>query len=145
MNFDAVQPFLSGRITADADLALLGTPIQVDPFQDPEAAKSAIGNALRTTGVCFEVGFPWIGAPETLLGGTTHLEAVCEVFVAEHTQNAHTPSRATLVQRVISALTKPATGTQKPARLRASESVKTEDGYILHMMSFFIPMNIRQS
>jgi len=143
MTFDQVQSSLAAKVAADAALAPLGVAIEVDPFQDPEVAKSAIAEQLRTTGVCIEVGFPWVGAPETSLGGSTLTDAMCEVFVAEHVQTVHTPAKAALVSRVISAITKPV-APQKPARLRAAESVKTEGGYILHMLSFFIPLNIKQ-
>lgn len=145
MTFDSLQSNMAGLISADSQLGPLGTPIQVDPFQDPESAKSAIAAQLRATGVCVEVGFPWFGSPVTLLDGTTHGDAVCEMFVAEHTQVSHTPAKATLVNRVITAITKrPATVGQKPARLRSCESLKTEAGYVLHMFSFFIPLNIKQ-
>jgi hypothetical protein len=134
---------MAGRITADSVLSLLGTPIQVDPFQDPEDARTAIDACLKATGVCVEVGFPWIVSSETSLGGSTHVEAMCEIFVAENIKGAHTPNRASLVQRVIQACTRPL-GVQKAARLRSAESVKTEKGYILHMFGFFIPLNIKQ-
>jgi hypothetical protein len=143
MTFDTIQSSIAAKVAADAVLSPLGVAIQVDPFADPEAAKSAIANQLRATGVCIEVGFPWASAPETSLGGSTLIEGMCEVFVAEHVQKEHTPSKAALVTRVISAITKPL-GVQKPPRLRAAESVKTEGGYILHMLSFFVPLNIKQ-
>lgn len=142
MTLAAIQPYFAGLISADSQLGLLGAPIQVDPFQDPEAAKSAIMAGLRATGVSIEVGFPWIGAPETDLGGSTHIEAMCEVFVAEQPQKTHTPNRIALLMQVIAACTKRPSGPQKPARLRSSESVKTEAGYILHMISFFVPLNL---
>ena len=145
MTFDSIQSYFAGLLSADSQIGPLGTPIQVDPFADPEAAKSAIATQLRVTGVSIEVGFPFIGAPETLLGGSTHIDATCELYVAEHTQQAHTPAKAALVTRVITTCTKPpGTTGQKPARLRSSESVKTDGGYILHMLSFFVPMNIKQ-
>lgn len=145
MTFDAVQSNIAGLIAADSQIGPLGTPIQVDPFQDPEEAKAAIALQLRTTGVCVEVGFPWFASPDTLLDGTTKGDAVCELFVAEHTQTVHTPRKAALVNRIITAVTKkPATVGQKPARLRSCESVKTEGGYVLHMFSFFVPLNLKQ-
>jgi hypothetical protein len=143
MTFAEIQPNIAAKIAADATLSPLGAAIQADPFADPEAAKSAIADQLRSTGVCIEVGFPWIGAPETANGGSTLIDGMCEVFVAEHTVKTHEPAKAALVTRVIQAITKPV-GVQKPIRLRASESVKTEHGYILHMMSFFVPLNIKQ-
>lgn len=144
MTLDQIQPYLASCITADVVLAPLGTPIQVDPFLDPEVAKAAIAAQLRATGVCSEVGFPWVAAPETLLSGYTHGEAVCELFVAEHTQVAHTPEKIALLTRFITACTRPPGLGQKPARLRACESVKTEGGVILHMLSLFIPLTIKQ-
>ena len=68
---------------------------------------------------------------------------MCEVFVAEHTQTVHTPAKAQLVTQVLRAITLQV-GVQKPVRLRTAESVKTENGYVLHMLSFFVPMNIKQ-
>lgn len=144
MTFDQIQSYIAAKIASDTALSLFGAAIQVDPFQDPEAAKSAIADRLRNTGVAIEIGFPWIAAPETAMSGSTHLDATCEVFVAEHTQTVHTPTLAALVMQVVKAITKQ-TGVQKPVRLRASESVKTEGGYILHMLSFFVPMNISRS
>lgn len=144
MTLAAIQPYFAGLISADAQLSPFGAPIQVDPFQDPNAAKAAIAAALRATGVSIEVGFPWISAPETDLGGSTLIQAMCEVFVAESPTVAHTPEKIDLLTRAISACTVRPNAIQKPARLRSSESLKIEGGTILHMLSFFVPLNLTQ-
>jgi hypothetical protein len=143
MTFDQLPAYLQTKIVADSTLAALGTPIIVDPFLDPQAAQAALALQLRTTGVAIEVGFPYLGAPETLLGGATHVDATVEVFVAEHVTKAHTPNKLSLVMKVVAACCKNPGGGAKPARLRSAESVKTESGYILHMLSFFVPMNVK--
>ena len=94
MTYEEIQPGIAAKVAANASLALLGAAIEADPFADPDTAKAAIAAKLRATGVCIEVGFPWIASPETSLGGSTLVDAVCEVFAAEHTQVAHTPAKA---------------------------------------------------
>lgn len=143
MTYASLQSDFADKIAADNVLAPLGAAILVDPFQDPEDAKSAIATQLRATGVAIEIGFPAIGAPDTANSGSTLVDGLVEVFVAEHVKIEHAPAKAALVTRIITALTKQS-GSAKPPRLRASESVKTEGGYILHMLSFVVPMNIKQ-
>ncbi len=143
MTFPQVQAYFAGLVSADAELGPLGAPIQVDPFQDVEAAKTAIDAHLKATGVCVEVGFPWIGAPTTNLAGVTEVEAYCELFVAESITHTHTPNRIGLVNRVITCCTARPSAAQKPARCSAVESVKTEQGWVLHMFTFFVPLNIK--
>jgi|GEM_PF-3226542 hypothetical protein len=144
MTLDNVQAYFAGLITADAQLGLLGTPIQFDPYKDPEEAKSAIADQLRATGVCIEIEEAELYNAETLLDGTTKGDAHCSVLVAESVLKAHTPNRSALRTRIIQTCTKRPSGTQKPARYVPGEgAVRTEGGYVLRMYSFFIPLNIK--
>ena len=143
MTFDQLPVYLQTKIAADASLAALGAAIIVDPFLDPQTAQGNLATQLRATGVAIEIGFPYLGAPETLLGGTTLVEATVDVFVAEHTTVAHTPNKLALVMKVAAACCKNPGAGAKPARLRSAESVKTESGYILHMLTFYVPMNVK--
>jgi hypothetical protein len=147
MTYPQVQSYFVGLIAASSALNALGAAIPVDPFADPETTKAAIATQLRTKGVAIEIGFPYIGAAQSNKDGSTHIEATVEVYVAEEIKLAHTPSKLALVNEVVLACTSRPTATfsQVPPQLRAAESVKTEKGYILHMFSFFIPMNIKPS
>ena len=148
MNYTQIQSYLAGCITADSQLSLLGAPVLVDPFADPEVAKSAVAALLRQYGVCFEIGFPEVDVKDaTQLGGTTPIDALCHVFLVEHNEVTHTPSEAALVMRLITALTKPPTTPgQKPARIPPSRLPQyvTEAGYIAHIIPAYVPMNIKQ-
>ena len=147
--FTGIQAYFQGLIAGDSALNALapGGAIIVDPFLDQESARSLITNALDTFGACFEIGFPYIADAESKLDGATQVDAVVEVYAAEDRKIAHTPNRAAFVNEVILACTaKPAAPGQKPARLMGPvESVRSEQGYILHMFKFKIPLNIKPS
>jgi hypothetical protein len=147
MTFPQTQAYFVTMIEAASALNALGTPVTYSPFTAPESAKSAIAAALRAKGVCFEVGFPTMRSPESKLDGATQIDAIVKVFVAESLSIPHTPNLLSLINEVILACTAIrglSTG-QKPARLDEGESTFHEDGYILHILTFSIPLNIKPS
>lgn len=144
--FETLQTYVQALIAGASALNTFAAIVLADPFLDQETARSNIAALVRVKGVCFEIGYPWIGAPSSHLDGITQIEGMFEVFTAESPEVAHTPTKLALFAEVIRAITvKPAAPGQKPARLRSAESVKMENGYILHMASFYIPLNIKPS
>jgi hypothetical protein len=145
MTLPQVPAYLVAAIAASSVLAALGPAFVYDPTEDQETSKSRIGNALKTNGVFFEIGFPRVMSPETALDGSTKVDVACPVFVTEDIQRVHTPKLLALVNEVILACTARPTASQKPARLQMASSEITENGYILHSFFFYVPLNIKPS
>lgn len=153
MDFTSVQSYLVTRIAAASALAAFcpPAPAQVarlyNPLENIDVARSDIGDRNAQMGVCFEIGFPRFSNADTNTGGQTFGEVICDVFVTESFSKAHTPQLASLVQETILACTAVPQVGQKPARLRAEpvEPVITEEGYVLHWLSFYVPVILKPS
>ena len=145
MVFPQIQNYFKAQIAANAALASLGGSISFNPTLDPEASASLIASAIRTNGVCIEVGFPRITNPTSALDGTTKADILTPVFVTESLTIAHSPALLWLVNEVVLACTARLDPTLNPARLEAAGSELLEQGVALHSFFFSFPMNIKQS
>lgn len=143
MNLAEVQQFGAGQITADPTLAALGAPIVYSLGLDDESTRASIAAALRTKGVVFEIGLPSGTDDEGERGRFAKLMIDFDVFVAENPKVSHTPAALDLVTAVIRAVCKPNDMSETPAKCTGYDVAKSEHGYVLHIISFNVPVLLR--
>lgn len=137
-----VQGFFAAQLAA-SDALVAFVPALVFSHLAPIAEqKTQIEQRLRALGVCLEVGS--VECPEVVgtQGGDSILQARCEVYVGENPKVAHTPYELELVEAVIAAITLPVLPSRRTPKCRSIEGAESEQGYILHVIDFEIPVKI---
>ena len=143
MKLSEVQSAIAAKLVASTALAGLGVPIQYSLFTADENARVAIQAALLATGVCMEIG-P-VGAPmpaDNPMPNQTFPRAECSVFVAESRTIAHTPSGVELAEAVIGAVCTSLSRGQLVFKFNGYEAAVHEDGYVLHIINFEVPVTV---
>lgn len=144
MNLVDVQPAVSSQIMAVADLASFGQPIEYSLSLDDESVRDQIAAGLRDKGVVIEIG-ALSGADAnnaSTPGRFAVVDTSFEVFVAENPKTTHAPANTELVSNVIAAVTKQADRHETPIRWTGYEAAKNDHGYVLHVLSFTVPVRI---
>jgi hypothetical protein len=146
MNLAGVQAYAASQIANNSALAALlanGQPITYSPFTADETARAAIDAALRTYGVCIEVGdVSFTGDPAKPQNRFTTVDAEFDVFVAESIKVAHTPSGLSLVENVARAVELRLDARTHSARCTRYDKMLSEHGYVLHILTFTMPAEI---
>ena len=140
MNLAGIQSYVSDQIMAVPALAALGTPLVYSHFTPDETSRAAIDAQLRSTGVCIEIGLvSAAGDPAKPYNRFVTVDAEFEVFVAESPKATHTPTEALLVEQVAQAVQARQSVSEPSARCIRYDSAKSENGYVLHVLSFVMP------
>lgn len=143
MKLSEVQSHFAALIEADEQLGTFGEPLLFSHFTDPEASRAAIASRLRATGVCIEIGSVEADGETARPAHRYSLVDVrVEVFVAESPQVAHEPRDLTLVERVSAAVQKRLSASEHSARCTGYAAAISEQGYVLHILSFSIPATL---
>lgn len=140
-----IQQYASDAIANDPTLSTLGAPIKYSFFTADDAARAAIQAALAAKGVCFEIGPVGATGDTDRTSRAITLNASFDVFVAESPKVAHSPSEMTLVEAVAAAIQKRLDAYTQNARCTNYESALSENGYVLHVLSFTTPLSLAVS
>jgi hypothetical protein len=142
MKLDELQTYVSGRLMAVPALAALGAPICYSLFTDDKISREAIASSLETTGVCIEIGLPEAHEKQGASSDSrsTLLEAEFEVFIAESPKVAHVPENMGLVNQVVAAIRVRSAPFEQVPNVTSYMPAKSENGYILHVVSFTVPV-----
>lgn len=137
-----VQAHVVGLITAVSALADFGEPIAYSHFLDDETVRQTIADRLRTVGVVIEVGSVEADRADDKSGRGVAADASFDVFVAESPKVAHSPTGEELRKTVIEAVTAMGGPYTQRAEFLRSDSAKSEQGYVLHQLSFTLRVTI---
>lgn len=136
MKLAEIQSKFSARIMASAPLAALGEPLLASLFDDESAAVALIGNRLRSAGALIQIGYPALARVGDHGKRGIPCSAQVVVLIAESISVAHTPAGLALMQAVCDSLHREADPYEIPAEFESSDAVTTEDGYVLHALTF---------
>lgn len=143
MKLSEVQSNIAALITADAALAAFGPPISFSLFTDDDAGRTDIATRLREKGVVIEIGLPEAtGENAKPANRYTLLDVNFEVFVAESPKVAHALQGLELVEAVSAAVQRRTSPAEHNAHCTSYAAAKSEQGYILHVLTFSIPATL---
>lgn len=142
MKLENVQEYVAARIAAVPALAAFGDALLYSHFTDIDAARTAIATQLREVGVCIEVGeVEAERVDDKTIRGVAAI-ATFEVYVAENPKVAHTPEQKLLRKAVIEAVSAYVDQYTTRAEFHRSDTGKSEQGYVLHILTFTIRVTI---
>jgi hypothetical protein len=142
MNLDEVQSKVVAQISAASALIAFGVPFAFSWLDNEETIKTAITARLLASGVSIEVGAISGGGRSGAPGRGQILDVTFPVWLAENPALTHAPSGLTLIQAVISAVCKGLPGGETAPVSAGFESAIIEQGYILHVLTFSVPVRI---
>jgi hypothetical protein len=136
MKLHEVQAKMAELIAANEALAAFGAPLVFTLFTDDKTVRETIATRLREKGVVLEVGaVDAARSPDTSVRGVA-ADASFDVFIAESPTVEHTPSGEDLRRTIIEVLMQPTDRHTPRAEFSRSESAISEQGYVLHIISF---------
>ena len=142
MKLFELQDRIAQQLDADSSLRAFGAARKFSLADDEEEVKEAISTRLRESGVCLEVGSIEGTENASTAGRFALLNAQFDVYAAENPRLAHAPAGMLLVQTVIEAVTKRISQYEHAPRLVGYEAARSEQGYILHVLSFTVPVQV---
>lgn len=143
MHLSELQAHVGKKLEAAQALAAFGKPLVFSHFTDDQAARELIDKSLRAYGVCIEVGvIEASGDGEKPQNRYSLLDARFDVYVAESPEESkkHTPSDMELVAAVATAVQARSATSDPAIRCIGYAAAKSENGYILHALSFTSPV-----
>lgn len=139
MSADPIQTRAAELIAAKPSLAAFGASLIYDLHADEEAHKSAIMSRIDTAGACIEIGAVTAPASADTLGAVlTPAVGQFDVFAAEKIGGTHTPSGPDLWRAIVGAIC-----SDHLFSFTGYDSLTTERGYVLHVLSFTSPIFIQ--
>ena len=138
-----VQAFASSQISADTQLAVFGVPLSFSLHDSDETARAAINQRLRTTGVCIEVGSPIAEKSGSTIGQKVcKAMAIVNIYAAEKVGGTHTPKDVSLMESIVAAMLDANAPGVQVVEFSGNDAYLTEHGYVLHVISFTMPVII---
>lgn len=140
MQLSEVQTHAVDQIAAVPALVEIGGAIAFSDFTDDDTARLAIEEALRAKGVFIEVGeVEASGDSEKPNHRYSLLDARFDVYIAESPTVEHSLFGMALVSAVATAIQARRDTSAPPIRCTGYGSAKSENGYILRVLSFSTP------